>query len=131
MRTTCSAVWFWLCMTTASREAAQAVARCRGCSDSRRNRVFLIDLVPCPVKALGSRARSRARRDAAPETVADAARLSPRGIVVCHAPSFDVLRDPLRDAGLPLLHDAPIPFPLGNMRDRFVADVRAARGRAV
>jgi hypothetical protein len=37
----------------------------------------------------------------------------------------------MRTAGLPLLHDAPIPFPVGNTRARFVEAVQAAlRGAA-
>jgi len=92
--------------------------------------VFLIDLVPFPVNGLSSGPRARARRDAAADTVAVAVNLRPDGIIVCHAPSFEVLRAPLREAGVPLLHDAPIPFPLGNMRARFVEGVRVARDRA-
>jgi hypothetical protein len=30
---------------------------------------------------------------------------------------------------LPLLHEEPIPFPLGNFRQRFVREVRAALSR--
>ncbi len=92
--------------------------------------VFLIDLVPFPVNALGSGARSRARRDAVSDAVATATRLDPDGIIVCHAPSFAALRQSLDDAGLPLLHQTPIPFPLGNKRAEFVAGVRAARDHA-
>ena len=91
--------------------------------------VFLIDLVPFPVNTLGSGARARARRDAVQDTVDLAANLQPEGIIVCHAPSFGVVREPFRNAGLPLLHDAPIPFPLGNTRAAFVAGVHAARAR--
>lgn len=88
--------------------------------------VFLIDLVPFPVNALGSGARARARRDAVPDAVESAAKLAPDGIIVCHDPSFRVLREPLRAAGLPLLHDTPIPFPLGNKREQFADAVRSA-----
>jgi hypothetical protein len=81
--------------------------------------VFLIDLVPFPVNAFGAGARARARRDAVPETVESAAKLKPGGIMICHVPSFRLLREPLRVGGLPLLHDEPIPFPLGNKREQF------------
>jgi len=37
-----------------------------------------------------------------------------------------VLEKPLRAAKLPLLHDAAIPFPLGNHRARFVVATKAA-----
>lgn len=89
--------------------------------------VFLIDLVPFPVNALGSGARARARREATTNAVAVATSLQPDGIIVCHDPSFRVLSGPLRAAGLPLLHDAPIPFPLGNKRDEFATMVSDAR----
>jgi hypothetical protein len=90
--------------------------------------VFLIDLVPFPVNALGSGARARARRDAVPGAVKAAAELRPGGVIVCHAPSFRVLHRPLLAADLPLLHDAPIPFPLGNKREEFAAAFRIAHG---
>ncbi|MGK2939678.1 MAG: hypothetical protein ACSLFR_18055 [Solirubrobacteraceae bacterium] len=88
--------------------------------------VFLIELVPFPVNALGSGARARARRDAVPEAIKPAAKLKPDGIIVCHDPSFRVLYEPLQTAGLPLLHDTPIPFPLGNKRRQFADAVRSA-----
>jgi hypothetical protein len=91
--------------------------------------VYLVDLVPFPVDKLKAGERARARRDHAAACVGQAAALVPLGIVVCHAPSFRVLAEPLRRAGLPLLHDVAIPFPLGNRRAEFVAKVRAARDR--
>ncbi len=87
--------------------------------------VFLIDLVPFPVNALGSGARARARRDAVPDAVNTAISCHPDGVIVCHDPSFRVLNKSLGAAGLPLLHDVPIPFPLGNQRAQFVDGVRA------
>ena len=88
--------------------------------------VFLIDLVPYPVNGLKAGARSLARRDSVADAVLAAASLGPQGIVVCHDPTFRVLDGPLREAGLPLLHDVPIPFPLGNKREEFARAVRAA-----
>lgn len=88
--------------------------------------VFLIDLVPTPVDKLPARERARMRHDHVAACVKEAAALEPRGIVVCHGPTFDALAGPLRAAGLPLLHDERIPFPLGNHRAAFVAKVRAA-----
>jgi len=89
--------------------------------------IFLIDLVPFPVKgAEKKRLRASARRDSAAGCVARAAALNPDGIIVCHKPSFRELRGPLISAGLPLLHDEGINFPLGNWRESFVADFRQA-----
>lgn len=60
-----------------------------------------------------------------PDAVNTAVGLHPDGVIVCHNPSFRVLSKPLGAAGLPLLHDLPIPFPLGNKRAQFVDGVRA------
>lgn len=91
--------------------------------------VFLIDLVPFPVDKLTARARAKTRRDHIDACVQTAKSLAPLGIIVCHRPSFLALAPALKAAKLPLLHDAPIPFPLGNHRERFVRDVNAALGR--
>lgn len=92
--------------------------------------VFLIDLVPYPVNGSQQRGeRARARRESVAGCVARAAALEPDGVIVCHKPSFDVLKGPLVGAGLPLLHDRAIPFPLGNWRADFVRDFRAAYAR--
>lgn len=91
--------------------------------------VFLIDLVPFPVNGLPNAERARARREHAEETVTIARRLEPSGIVICHAPTFHVLAPRLREAGLPLLHEAPLPFPLGNTRAKFVAGLRPSTER--
>ncbi|MDQ3629990.1 MAG: hypothetical protein M3417_01680 [Actinomycetota bacterium] len=94
--------------------------------------VFLIDLVPFPVnglspdKAEARRLRASARRNHVAACVEHARHLDPEGVIVCHGPSFDVLAPPMRAAGLPVLHEKAIPFPLGNWRARFVTEVRRA-----
>ncbi|TFB47275.1 hypothetical protein [Cryobacterium tagatosivorans] len=70
--------------------------------------------------------RSLARREHVRDCVERAKALSPAGIVVCHAPSYRLLAGPLRDAGLPLLHETALPFPSGNYRHEFVEKMRAA-----
>jgi hypothetical protein len=47
-----------------------------------------------------------------------------------HGPTFDVLAEPLRSAGLPLLYRERIPVPLGNHRTRFATLVRDALASA-
>jgi hypothetical protein len=81
--------------------------------------VFLIDVVPHPVNHLSGPERRQARRDHATAAVKRAGKLKPTGIVVCHAPTFRLLRPLLHSSGLPLLHEEPIPFPLGNTRREF------------
>jgi hypothetical protein len=88
--------------------------------------VYLIDLVPYPVDKLGAKQRREARQSSVSALVAEAQRLAPDGIIVCHTPTFLVASEPLRDAGLNLLHTEPLPFPLGNTRARFIAGARAA-----
>ena len=96
----------------------------------QRDGVYLIDLVPYPVNgAAMQQSRARARRENVTGCVERAAALEPAGVLVCHGPSFAVLNTPLREAGLPVLHDDPIPFPLGNWRSEFVARVREAVSR--
>lgn len=92
----------------------------------RTDGVYLIDLAPEPVNALSGAARRSALRANVDDCVKRATELQPEGIIICHGPSFALLKNPLNAAGLPLLHDAPIPFPLGNTRAQFIEDVRSA-----
>ena len=92
----------------------------------RADGVYLVDLVPFPVDKLTSGERRRARRAHVAALVEQAQMLDPEGVIVCHAPTFTEAAPALRAVGLPLLHNEPLPFPLGNTRARFVAGVRAA-----
>lgn len=92
---------------------------------------WLIDAVTEPINKKRPGTRARAIASAAPELVERIRDLEPqRGIIVCHAKVFAVVAPYLRRAGLPLLHDEAIPFPLGDWRARFVVDFRRALGRA-
>ena len=101
----------------------------------RRDGVFLIDLCPYPVnkpcedERAADRLRAAAHREHAPSCVQRAVSLEPDGVIICHTPSYRVLADRMRAEGLRVLHDAPIPFPLGNKREQFVRDVREALQR--
>jgi len=88
----------------------------------RADGVYLVDLVPFPVNKLAS----GARREHVVTLIERAQALDPEGVIVCHAPTFTEVGRALRAAGMPLLHDQPLPYPLGNTRARFVAGVRAA-----
>ncbi|WP_149085711.1 MULTISPECIES: hypothetical protein [Microbacterium] len=89
--------------------------------------VFLIDLVPYPVNDVRSKKQRKAiLRDNVPGCIERAATLDPGGIILCSGDVFDALALPLRKAGLPLLHATPLSFPLGNVRDQFVAGFREA-----
>ncbi|HEX8083356.1 MAG TPA: hypothetical protein VF529_03640 [Solirubrobacteraceae bacterium] len=95
----------------------------------RRDGVFLIDLVPYPVNGLPERQRRAARRAHVADLTAAAAELAPAGVIVCHTPTFELVAGPLTAAGVRVLHDNPIPFPIGTWRARFNADVREALAR--
>jgi hypothetical protein len=90
---------------------------------------YLEDLCALPVNHLPPAKRAQARRAAVPDLVRRVKALSPRGIIVCHDGTYRDIADHLRANHLPLLHREPIPFPLGNYRDRFREAVRAALSR--
>jgi hypothetical protein len=95
----------------------------------RTDGVYLIDLSTAPVNRLVGPARTRALRESVPGCVARAIALQPEGIVLVKHEVHAMLAQPLRDAGLKVLNDAGLPFPLGNWRAQFVEGVRAAVGR--
>lgn len=92
--------------------------------------VFLIDLVPYPVNDVSSKKQRKAiLRENVPGCIERARALNPDGIILCSSDVFDALALPLREAGLPLLHTRALSFPLGNVRDQFVAGFREAFAR--
>lgn len=92
----------------------------------QRDGVWLIDLAPYPVNHLPSGERQRTLREHASERARDIQTISPDGIVICHSPTFRALAPRLAAVNAPLLHNEPIPFPLGNFRDAFVRAFRSA-----
>lgn len=92
----------------------------------RADGVWLIDLAPYPVNHLPPGSRQQVLREHAPARVREILDLAPDGIVICHAPTYRALAPELRASGAPLLHDQPIPFPLGNFRNEFANAVRTA-----
>lgn len=90
---------------------------------------LLIDLAPHPVNALSNPERRKVLRESVPGCVDRAAALDPEGIVVVKTNLFPLLEGPLRRAGLALLHDHPIVFPLGNVRAEFIHTFNQARQR--
>ncbi|HWK19289.1 MAG TPA: hypothetical protein VNR37_00770 [Microbacteriaceae bacterium] len=88
--------------------------------------VYLIDLVPYPINGLDGAARRQAQTQNVAGCVARGKELVPEGVVVIKKDIFALLDRPLRAAGLPVLHERGIPFPLGNTRAEFVDDLRDA-----
>lgn len=97
--------------------------------------VFLIDLVPFPVNALARdkrearRLRRKARMDHVAACIEEALSHDPAGVIICHGGVYSAAAVKMRAAGLPLLHDESIPFPLTDDRPRFTMAVRMALGR--
>jgi hypothetical protein len=88
---------------------------------------WLIDAVDPPINQLPPGPRLAAITAAAPQLVARCQKLAPRrGVIICHRVVYQVAAPSLRDAGVRVLHDQPLPFPLGNWRADFVAGLRRA-----
>lgn len=49
-----------------------------------------------------------------------------RGVVICHRVVYQLTSPSLRAGGVRVLHDQPLPFPLGNWRADFIAGLRQA-----
>jgi hypothetical protein len=49
-----------------------------------------------------------------------------RGVVICHWVLYQLTIPSLRAAGVRVLHNQPLPFPLGNWRAEFVIGLRRA-----
>lgn len=94
----------------------------------RDDGLYLIDLMPHPVNASQAH-RRKTRADYVTDCVQRASSLNPDGVVIVKKDIFPLLHAPLLDAGLNLLHDRGIPFPLGNTRQEFIAGLNAARER--
>jgi hypothetical protein len=88
---------------------------------------WLIDAVDRPVNHLPPGLRRAAITTAVPQLVGRCRDLAPRrGVIICHRVVYQLATPSLRDAGVRVLHDQPLPFPLGNWRADFVAGLRKA-----
>jgi hypothetical protein len=95
----------------------------------KADRVYLIDLAPVPVNFHAPSERASALQRNIETTVSHATELEPGGIVLIKQNVFDLLERPIRQAGLPLLHDAMIPFPGSGQQKRFRERFAAALAR--
>ncbi len=88
---------------------------------------WLLDACDRPVNGLKPGARRQAVRDGIPQLVRRCKETAPQvGIVVCSTPVYRLVSPALKAAGLRVLHDEPLPFPLGNVRARFITGFRRA-----
>jgi hypothetical protein len=85
----------------------------------RARGVFLIDLAPVPVNYSNHSDRETILAANVGTCLNLVRELQPDGIVLCKINVFHALQTPLRAAGLPLLHNEPIPFPGSGQQKRF------------
>ena len=87
--------------------------------------LWLVDAVDVPINQLSTAERHRAIKESIPSLVSKCRNAQPRrGIIICHGGVFELTGSALRAAGLRVLHEQPLPFPLGNWRERFVTRFR-------
>lgn len=97
----------------------------------RQDGYWLIDAVEHPVNKHSTAQRRAAIRNGLPQLVERCRVLAPSaGVIVCHTVVYAEAADALRRAGVRVLHDEALPFPLGNWRAQFVAGFRAALAAA-
>lgn len=91
------------------------------------NGYWLIDAVEYPINKLPDRERRELIRLQKERIIAECLELAPiKGIVICHPRVYCVLAKALWLAGLNVLHDECLPFPIGGDVDEFVERVREA-----
>jgi hypothetical protein len=95
----------------------------------RADGIYLIDLATVPVNEFSASDRAAALSRNIAETVRLASELQPDGVVLVKQNVFDLLSEPVRAAGLPLLHDEFIPFPGSGQQKRFRERFAAALAR--
>lgn len=88
---------------------------------------WLLDLAPRPINHLSSAERAEAILANVPRLVQRLKEVEPaKGVIICKSSLYATLTAPIRSAGIRVLHGTPVPFPLPNVRQRFVEDVRRA-----
>jgi hypothetical protein len=115
-----------LALYDADRPALASTPKAQWLKRFQSDGYYLDDLCKSPVNRLSPLERSQTRQAAVSSLLRRIEALSPKGIIVCHSATFRGIADVLKANRLPLLHDDPIPFPLGNQRRRFAEKVRAA-----
>lgn len=97
----------------------------------RADGFWLIDAVDEPINKRSGAARARAIAKAVPSLVERCRELAPeRGVIICHGKVYAAAGAALRQAGVRVLHEEPLPFPLGNWRRQFVEGFRRAVAEA-
>lgn len=90
---------------------------------------WLIDAVEHPINKVSTSARRSAILTGVPRLIDRCRELCPsRGVIICHGKVYEAAAPALRSEGVRILHDGPLPFPLGNWRAQFVTGMRRALG---
>lgn len=89
--------------------------------------VYLIDLASVPVNYHSRSERAAALQQNIDATVALATDLQPDGVVLVKKNVFELLNEPIRAAGLRMLHEEFIPFPASGQQARFRERFLSAR----
>ncbi len=103
-------------------------------SDKRRNLArladdgyWLIDAVQHPINHLPRSTRMALIQAEVPRLIERCGALAPTGgVIICHSVVFGAIATRLKDEGVRVLHDDPLPFPLGNWRRKFIDGFRSA-----
>lgn len=97
----------------------------------RADGFWLIDAVDEPINKLGSAARARAIAAGVPRLAERCVELAPElGVIICHGKVYAAAAQLLRESRVVILHDEPLPFPLGNWRAAFISGFRQALDQA-
>lgn len=113
------------------RQTLRREPKARVLSAFQEHGLWLIDTVDEPVNQLPMPERREAVRGGVEQLVSRCVAEAPReGVIVCHGLVYRYAADPLKEAGLTLLHDEPLPFPSMGHRSNFVGGFREALKRA-
>jgi hypothetical protein len=87
---------------------------------------WLIDAVETPINKLPTFQRKKLVREGVDRLTERCVLLAPStGVIICHSDVFRAAHRRLRDAGVALLHNNAIPFPIGNWQGSFIEKFRA------
>lgn len=91
---------------------------------------WLIDALDSPINLLSRGERRDALKAATPQLVKKCVALAPRdGVIICHGLVYKCAALSIREEGLRILHDSPLPFPARQWRPKFIEGVRDAVAR--
>jgi hypothetical protein len=97
----------------------------------QRDGFWLIDACDEPINKLKPGEKSKMIKKSLPRLIEKCSKASPtNGVIICHGRVYGIAAPELRKAGVKVLHDESIPFPLGNKRAEFIKKFRKALDRA-